>query len=61
MKQWIVVQCLVCGHCGTLTEDILARFGEKPDAPIAKFVKRLRCEECGSKSVKAWRERQPAA
>ena len=61
MAYWIVVQCLVCGHTGTLSEKSLPRFGEKPDAPIAKFVKRLTCEECGSRSVKAWREERPAA
>jgi hypothetical protein len=61
MAYWIVVQCLACGHVGALSESKLPRFGEKPDAPIAKFIKRLTCEECGSRSVKAWREQRPAA
>jgi hypothetical protein len=61
MAYWIVVQCLACGHVGALSESSLPRFGEKPDAPIAKFIKRLTCEECGSRSVKAWREQRPAA
>jgi hypothetical protein len=61
MAYWIVVQCLACGHVGALSESNLPRFGEKPDAPIAKFIKRLTCEECGSRSVKAWREQRPAA
>jgi RNase P subunit RPR2 len=61
MRQRIVVQCLTCGHAGVLAESSLPRFGERPDAPIAKFVKRLTCEECGSRTVKAWREQQPAA
>jgi hypothetical protein len=29
----------------------LERSGIKPDAPIAAFVKRLRCSKCGSASV----------
>ncbi|HWM49529.1 MAG TPA: hypothetical protein VNR11_21730 [Xanthobacteraceae bacterium] len=51
----IVVECLHCGHCGTLREADLARYGERPGAPIASFVKRLTCSECGSHSVRAYR------
>ena len=39
--------------------DALKRFGLKPDAPIASFVKRLRCTKCGGGSVMA--ERVPVA
>jgi len=51
----ICVQCLRCGHTGTIRESDLPRHGEEPGAPIARFVKRLVCQECGSHSVKAFR------
>jgi len=47
-----------CRHRSTLDAAALKRFGLKPDAPIASFVKRLRCTKCGS-GVMA--ERVPAA
>jgi hypothetical protein len=50
--------CVLCGHRSTLDTAALARFGLKPDAPIASFVKRLRCTKCGGGSVMA--ERVPA-
>jgi hypothetical protein len=56
MKTQVCVQCLTCGHAGVIPEKNLAFYGEKPGAPIAAFVKRLTCQECGSRSVKAWRE-----
>lgn len=54
-KTRIAVECLRCGHCGSIGEAQLRDYGEKPGAPIASFVKRLTCQECGSHSVKAWR------
>jgi hypothetical protein len=48
-----------CRHRSTLDAAELKRFGLKPDAPIASFVKRLRCTKCGSGSVMA--ERVPPA
>ena len=51
----IVVRCLSCQHRGIIAEHDLVRFGLKPDAPIAQFVKRLRCRKCGSGSVLAKR------
>jgi ribosomal protein S27AE len=30
-----------------------AGFGVKPEAPVASYVKRLRCSNCGSDSVMA--------
>jgi RNase P subunit RPR2 len=51
----ICVQCLRCGHGGTIREADLPSHGEEPGAPIARFVKRLVCQECGSHSVKAFR------
>jgi hypothetical protein len=50
---------MTCRHRSTLDAAALKRFGLKPDAPIASFIKRLRCTECGSGSVMA--ERVPAA
>ena len=55
----ISVRCMRCRHRSTLNAAVLKRFGLKPDAPIASFVKRLRCTKCGSGSVMA--ERVPAA
>lgn len=52
----ISVECLRCGHRGELRESDLPSFGEKPDAPIAAFVKRLTCQQCGSHSVRAHRK-----
>ena len=51
----VQVTCLVCRHKSILNNQALASFGIKPDAPIATFVKRLRCSECGSGSVIATR------
>jgi len=51
----INMKCLRCGHSGFLRESDLPSYGEKPDAPIAAFVKRLKCRKCGSQSVKAFR------
>jgi hypothetical protein len=51
----IVVCCLSCQHRGIIAEHDLLRFGLKPGAAIAQFVKRLRCRKCGSGSVLARR------
>jgi hypothetical protein len=51
----IVVGCLSCQHRGIIDEGNLVRFGIKPGAPVAQFVKRLRCRKCGSGSVMAQR------
>ena len=51
----IKVECLHCNHCGVLPESDLPRYGIKPDAPIAAFIKRLTCRACGSHSVRAFR------
>jgi hypothetical protein len=57
------VRCLRCRHKSILSDKDLADFGVQPEAPIATFVKRLRCRKCGSGSILANRiERdQPAA
>jgi phage FluMu protein Com len=49
------VECLRCHHVGRVTALDLARRGIKPSAPIASFIKRLRCRKCGSQSVRAER------
>jgi hypothetical protein len=47
------VRCLHCGHKSILSDEALVDFGIRPEAPIAAFVKRLRCSDCGSGSVMA--------
>ena len=47
------VRCLNCRHKSLLSNKDLAEYGIPPEAPIASFVKRLRCKECGSGSVLA--------
>jgi len=42
-----MVECARCGHCARLPEAALPDYGVKPNAPIASFVKRLTCVECG--------------
>ena len=51
----IAIECLTCGHCTSISEERLKAFGLSPDAPIAKFIRRLTCTECGSHSVRAYR------
>ena len=49
----VLVRCLHCRHESILNNQVLAGFGFEPNTPIAAFVKRLRCTECGSGSVMA--------
>jgi hypothetical protein len=51
----IVVRCLSCRHRGVIAEGDLVRFGINQGAPVAQFIKRLRCRKCGSGSVMAQR------
>jgi phage FluMu protein Com len=55
----VVVRCLHCGHEAVLTTAELVAYEVKPDAPIAGFVRRLRCTHCGSGSVLAKRVARP--
>ena len=48
----VVMRSLHCGHEGSLSRAALVRFGLDPNAPIAAYVKRLRCSKCGSSSVR---------
>jgi hypothetical protein len=50
-----------CRHVGQLPVAMLKSLGIDPDAPIASFVKRLRCRRCGSASVIASRTQPPQA
>jgi uncharacterized Zn finger protein len=51
----IAIECLSCGHSSSFPEERLKAFGISSDAPIAKFIRRLTCAECGSHSVRAYR------
>jgi hypothetical protein len=54
--RWVIaVRCLNCRHRGVIAEGDLTRFAIKPGAPVAQFVKRLRCRKCGSGNVMAQR------
>jgi ribosomal protein S27AE len=49
----VQVRCLHCRHKRVLSNEELGSFGIKAGAPIASFVKRLRCSNCGKGSVMA--------
>ena len=51
----IAVECLTCGHCGALSERDLPRFGLHEDTSLALLTRRLVCQECGGRSVRAFR------
>jgi len=54
--RWVIaVRCLSCQHRGVIAETDLAGFGVKPGAPVAQFIRRLRCRQCGSGAVIAQR------
>jgi len=55
----IVVHCLHCRHEAVLSSADLVPHGVKPDSPIAGFVRRLKCSQCGSGSVLAKRVAKP--
>lgn len=61
MATRIAVQCLRCGHVGSIAESDLPDYGFKPDAPIALISKRLVCGECQGKAIKAFRYEPRAA
>ena len=54
-RKSVRVQCLQCGHFSVLIPEMLSRLAVSPTTPIAAFVNRLRCRECGSQSVLATR------
>src|ERR1700733_3969114 len=49
----VQVRCLQCRHMSFLRELDLTEFDIAANAPIAAFVKRLRCTKCRSGSVMA--------
>jgi len=51
----VCLEWIQCSYRGSLLGSNIQSFGERPDAPIAAFVKRLRCRKCGSRSVRAFR------
>jgi DNA-directed RNA polymerase subunit RPC12/RpoP len=51
----IAVECLTCGHAGSLDERELPRFGLAEDTSLVTLTRRLVCQECGSRSVRAFR------
>ena len=55
MSLRIAIECLRCGHCGSLAEEALPGFGLPKDASLVLVTKRLTCSECGSKSVRTFR------
>lgn len=54
------VRCLRCRHETRLSESRLRNYGVSSGAPIASYVKRLRCKKCGSQSLEASQVEMPA-
>ncbi len=52
----IAIECLSCGHRSSLAERDLPRFGLAEDTSLVTVTRRLVCQECGSRSVRAFRE-----
>jgi hypothetical protein len=57
----ISVRCMRCRHRSTLDTAALKRPGLRSGAPIASFVKRLRCTKCGGGGGSGMAERVSAA
>jgi DNA-directed RNA polymerase subunit RPC12/RpoP len=55
MIQRIAVECLRCRHRAVLSDDKLESGGLSRDSSLVLITKRLVCQECGSRSVKAYR------
>ncbi len=51
----IAIDCMNCGHCTSMAEDRLEDFGMPADTSLVTVTKKLRCKECGSKAVRAFR------
>ena len=51
----ICVECLRCRHRGVLDATVLQHHGLAADVSIAELSRRLVCEACGSKALKAFR------
>jgi hypothetical protein len=55
MSSRIAVACLRCGHRARLSDDKLESRGFTRESSLVLITKRLVCQECGSRSVKAYR------
>jgi len=51
----VVVECLRCGHRGKLTAAELESHGLGDDTSLVLITRRLVCQDCGSRSIKAFR------
>jgi len=51
----IAIDCLNCGHVGSLSEAALRNYGLEPDTSLVTLTKKFVCQECGSKAVRAYR------
>jgi hypothetical protein len=51
----IAIECLACGHAGSLDERELPHYGLAKDTSLVTVTRRLVCRECGSRSVRAFR------
>src|SRR5262249_19524857 len=51
----IAIDCLNCGHCTSVSQDKLSRFGLEPNVTLVTLSKRLVCKECGGKAVRVFR------
>jgi DNA-directed RNA polymerase subunit RPC12/RpoP len=54
-RMFISVTCLNCGHAGALDERELPQHGLPEDASLVTLTRRLVCQECGSRAVRAFR------
>jgi hypothetical protein len=51
----IAIECLNCGHRGSMSDRELPRYGLAEDTSLVLVTKRLVCQECGSRGVRAHR------
>jgi hypothetical protein len=51
----ISITCLSCNHTGTLDERELPQYGLAEDTSLVTLTRRLVCQECGSRAVRAFR------
>jgi DNA-directed RNA polymerase subunit RPC12/RpoP len=55
MSARIAVECLRCRHTAVLSDDKLESHGFSRDSSLVLITRRLVCQECGSRSIKAVR------
>ena len=51
----ISITCLSCNHSGSLDERELPQHGLAEDTSLVTLIRRLVCQECGSRAVRAFR------